>query len=52
MMDIIGGIFWFVGAILSIAAFCILVILFIAIVITISIPSAFMAIGAYFISKA
>lgn len=51
MMDIIGGIFWFIGAILSIAAFFIVIVLFLGIGLVVAIPSVFMVIGAYCISK-
>jgi hypothetical protein len=51
MMDIIGGIFWFIGAILSIGAFFIAIILFLALAVVIAIPALFMFIGTYFIAK-
>jgi len=52
MMDVIGGIFWFIGAILGIIAFFIILALFAAIGITLAIPGFFMFVGAYLISKA
>ena len=56
MMDVIGGIFWFIGAFLSIFAFIAIILLILILVILSSgialIPCVCMIVGAYLVSKA